>query len=79
MVNASGKTTLRLHYRDCVRGIGNGISKRIRQHEFDEIWIYYQRRKQNEVPVSRITRFINETSVWIKHAIDVGTKIVIFV
>ena len=73
-----GMNTLRLHYKDCLRGIGNGMSKRIRKHEFAELWIYYQRRKQHDVPVTRISKFIDETSIWIKHAIDVGTKVVIF-
>ena len=28
--------------------------------------------------MNRITRFIDETSIWIKHAVDVGTKVIIF-
>ena len=66
----NGHHVLRLHYRECIHGIGNTISKRLRAGEFQSMWIVHQRRRIKDVPPDRIRRFISEVCMWIRHAKD---------
>ena len=67
----------RLRYKECTRGPGREIPRRIRNGEFTGMCVVYQRRKLKEVPKDKISRFMHEISIWVRHAAEMNVEVFI--